>query len=806
MQDLKSALRALRRRPAHAAHVVVALALGMGAFSGLVAYLSYFTRPLIEAPDPGRLAWVFRSTPDDPHGQLSQPDFYDLSAARPGALRQLAGWRAFGAAVRGPARTVHGWGHAVSGDFFDLFGARPSLGRLLAPADDRAGAPRVLVVSHRFWRTHLGADPRAIGTDVVLDGGQRYTLVGVTEPGFQGPALGMSLYVPLATADGLLAATTDRDASTVSVMARRARSTTPGEAAGGLAGVARGLDATHPLDAPRRFDAVAVADYNAWPPDDPLVRGAQALTLAVTCLLLLACANIGNLLLASVTARERDFAVQAALGAGRPRLVRQLCLEGLLLAMAGGVLGLPLVRPVLAVIEGYLLDTVPVGMGEWAQDTHLVVDPWFVGGASLLMMGAVAVVTTVAPAFALGRRDLVASLRADAVSGVGGRLIGRRVMVIGQVALSVVLLVGTGLFLQTLEAARGAPRGFQTDGRTLATVHVPPGAVDGAGPAVLFGRILDDVRALPGVHAASLVSRVPGGAMPMELRVSGPGRDVVRVTSNIIASGYFDSLGIDLADGRDFDARDGEDGAPRVAIVTAMAAARLWPGQDAVGQRLDVHTTPEAPLQAYQVVGVAADSLTGPPARPFEPHVYLYYRQAAARRLTLVVSADASLPQRLHDLLRSRYPELAVLDVQPFSEQFRRGVADLRLNADVASGLGVLGLLLAVQGLFSLMSYSVARRAREIGLRKALGADRAAVGRLVLAEASRLIAAGLLIGGIGAAAFARVLQTLIAGLDAGRPASLAAALASMTLFGLLAAAVPAWRAARVDPAASMRSL
>ncbi|MEZ5418078.1 MAG: ABC transporter permease [Vicinamibacterales bacterium] len=805
VEDLRGALATLRRRPGHTLHVVATLALGLGAFAGLLAYLSYFKRPLIEAPSPDTLVWVFRNTPEAPRGGLSQPDVTDLAGQGVAGLDRIAGWRAFGAAVGRPERTVHGWGHAVTGEFFDLFGATPWLGRLLGPADDRPGAPPVLVVGHRFWRTHLGADAAIVGTDVLLDGRHRFTIVGVAQPGFQGPALGMSLYVPLHAAGAMLPGTTDREAGSTSVLARRAPGASPALVANGLAAAARTLDAAAPLEAPRRLDAVAVADYNPWAPDDPLVRGAEGLTLAVGCLLALACTNIATLMLAATIARRRDLAVRAAIGASPLRLGRQLFFEGLLLALAGGLLGLPLVRPVLALIERYLVDSVPVGMGEWARDTHLVVDPWLIGGLSLLLVIVVAIVTTVAPVLAAARQDVVSGLQTDAGGSAPGRWLGRRTLVAGQVALSVTLLTGTAMFLQTLRGASAAPLGFDPAGRYLATVHVPAG-IDAATPAALFGTVLDDVRRLPGVRAASLVARVPGGMLPMDLRVRGPGGAPVGVTANVIAGGYFDALGIPVREGRDFDDRDAVDGAPAVALVSAMAAERLWPGQGAVGQRLEVHTAADAPPEPLQVVGVVGDSLTGPPARPFEPHVYRFYRQTAVRRLTLVVAADGALPGRLHELLRQHHPDLAVLDLQPFAEQLRRGLADQRLNADFAGGLGVLGLLMAVQGLYSLMSYSVARRRREIGLRKALGADAASVGRLVLGEAARLIATGLVLGAAGAVVFSRVLASRVAGLEPGRPANLAAALAILAVFGTLAALGPALRAMRVAPAASLRSL
>lgn len=806
IHDLRSAARTLLRRPGLSAHIVVALALGTGAYVALFAYLSYFKRPLVEAPEPERLVWLFRSTAEEPEGRLSQPDFYDLTEEGVASLEGVAGWRAFGASVRTTERTVHGWGHAVSGGFFGLFGARPALGRLLGPADDRPGAPGVLVVSHRFWRSHLGSDPSVIGADVLLDGRHRYTVVGVAQPGFQGPALGMALYLPLATAGDLLRGSTEREVGTISVLARRAGNASPERIAAELAASSRALDAIHPLREVRRLEAVALADYNPWPEDDPLVRGAEGLTAAVGCLLLLACANIATLLVASVTARRRDLAVQAALGASRMQLGRRLFLESLMLAGAGGLLGLPLVRPVLATIEAYLRETVPVGMGEWAQETYLVVDPWLIGGVSLASMAVVTLLTGVAPVLAVARQDLVPALRADRGTGTTGRPSGRRLLVVTQVALSVVLLTGTGLFLRALWSARATPLGFEPEDRTLATLHIPPGAAAQADPGALFGEILEEVRGLPGVRSASLVSRVPAGAVPRELDVVGPTGESVRVTSNVVAADYFASLGIPLLAGRDFDVRDAEPDAPGVAVVTASAGERLWPGQDAIGQRLEVRTKPDAPPESLEVVGLVADSLTGPVAHGFGPHVYRHYRQEQPRRLTLVVWADMTLGQRLHQMLRRNHPELAILDLQPFSEQLRRGLADNRLNADFAGGLGVLGLLLSAQGLFSLMSHGVARRTREIGLRKALGADRTAIGRLVFGEAARLLVLGAALGGAGALVFARVLASRVAGIDAGDPISLLAAVTLLAVSGLLAAALPARRAARIDPAEALRSL
>jgi putative ABC transport system permease protein len=807
IHDLRSAGGVLLRRPALSVHIVGALALGMGACVALFAYLSYFKRPLIEAPDPGRLVWVFHSTAEDPTGQMSQPDFYDLADAGVArSLESVAGWRAFGASVQAGDRTSFGWGHAVSGGFFGLFGARPALGRLLGPEDDRPGAPAVLVVSHRFWRSHLGADPNVVGASVRLDGRRLYTLVGVAAPGFQGPAVGMSLYLPLATAGDLLQGSADRAAGTISVLARSARDATPDRVAAGLAAVARAIDERAPLREPRRLQAVAVADYNAWLPDDPLVRGAEALTAAVGCLLLLACANIANLMLARLAARRRDLAVHAALGATRGQLARPFFLESLILAAAGGLLGLTLVRPVLALIEAYLVETVPVGMGEWGLDTHLAVDPWLLAGVCLGLTVVVTLVVGVAPVLVVARQDLLPALRSEKTTGEAGRLSGRRLLVTGQVALSLVLLAGTGLFLRGLWSAREAPLGFHPEGRTLVTLHVPPGAASSQTPGELFGQILEEVRALPGVRSASLVSRVPPSPLPIELDVAGPTGETVHLPSNVVADRYLATLGIPLLAGRDFDARDGAPDAPIVAVVSALAGERLWPGRAALGQRLEVRSGSSAAPERYEVVGVAADSLAGPPTRGFKPQVYLHYRQRQVRRLTLVVWADAALGPRLHQLLRRNHPELAILGLQPLSEQLRRALADQRLNADFASGLGVLGLLLSVQGIFSLMSYSVARRTREIGLRQALGADRKAIARLVLAEALRILGVGVVLGSACAAVFARVLESRIEGIDGRDPLSLVGAVAVLVAVGLLAAVLPARRAARIDPAAALRSL
>ncbi len=778
------------------------MAVGIGTTVGVWAYLAYFVRPTLDAPEPSRLFWVENPAPDDRWRQFDIADWRDLEPARREVFASAAASRIFSASLQSEKVTLHVFGTTVSGDYFELLGARPALGRLLEPRDDRLDAPPVLVLSNLTWRRYFGGDPGIIGRTVRMDGRHPYTVVGVTERGFQGTGYWAAVHTPLAHAGPLLSRTEPLEEQPVNILARLRPGLTAEEARSRLASAAAGLDETRPLAAPREVRLGPVERFDESFAEEPIYRAAWVLMAAVALLLLLACANVASLMLAQGIARRRETAMHSALGAGRGRVMRRFLLESVALSGTGGLLGLAFVPPILRLIEHYLRMDVPVGMGDWGAGTRLIVDE----REMALVVAGVSVFTGfifgLAPFFQTMRLDLVASLKGADCSG-GRRWRAKDFLVVAQVALSVVLLVGAALLGRTLFRLSDSPLGFDDEGLFLATVYLPKERlnVENHG-ARLLQELNERLSELPGVESSSLAQVVPLGAQ-FETRVEVDGS---RHTALYDAVGheYFDTLRIPSFAGRSFDARDHAD-TPKVAILNRTAADELFPGRTAIGQSLNLHSrSTEEPGERVEVVGVVADSVTRPPSLPMTSMVYLPFEQHPSARPTFVIRAKGSIERRLRDLLRAEYPDLAVVSLAPFEEQRRRAFATQRMNADMSGGIAFCGMLLAGFGIFSVMSYVVSERTREIGIRMALGAEIEDVRRWVLMEAMRRLALGLLLGMAGAWAQARFLESLLVGVDARDPWTLFAVPVLLAVCALVAAWLPARRATRVQPIQALR--
>ncbi len=797
--DLGQALRSLRRAPGFVLAAAATLTLTIGASVATLTWRQYLVDPKVEAREGDRLRFVWSVTPDEPRGGWSLPELRSIEAA--GALRPVAGWRLFSASFRRQDATHHAWGHAVSGDYFTLYGARPALGRLLGPGDDRPGAAPALVLGHRFWQHRLGGDPGVVGTRVSLDGRHDYTIVGVAAPRFQGEGFGTALYLPLATAPWLPGA---EEAPALTLLGRLPAAG-DAEAATRLATAVAAVDATNARGTPRRVELRPVGEALAWDPAEPTVRGTEVLGLAVAVLMALGIANVATLSLARATARQRETATRAALGAGPLRLLKVAAWENGLVALLGAGAGLPLATLLLAVVEGYLIRTNPVGLGDWSDASHLPID-WTGALGAALGLAAVAAAASTLSALVLARAPVLAGLKAEGEApGASGplRLRGRRLLVVAQAALSTALVVVAALASRSLAHLGAQPLGFETTGRWLAAVHAP------AAPASdFFATLTDEVRALPGVRSAGLASRGPLSPLLARAEVRTLSQRV-SATWSAVDHGYLETLGVPLLAGRGVSRHDTTDG-PRVAVVSLALAASLWPDESGslgpgragvvLGRRLRLgEGEPE-----IEVVGVAADSRQGPLTDAAAPHLYLPRAQRSGSRPTLVIRAAAPIGAELARLLHERHPGTALIDVAPLSEQHRRALADARMHAELGAGVGGLGLTLAAVGLSSLMAFSVARRGREFGVRLALGARGADLGRQVLGDAGRLLAAGVGTGLVLAWPLSELAAKRLPGIAATDPWSFAAAAALLFATGLVAAWAPARRAASTAPLEVLR--
>lgn len=803
--DLRFALRSLLRRPGFAAVVILTLAVGIGVNAAFFGYLSYLLWPTVEAPEPERIVRLYTGTEQQPTRPNSYSDWLDVEASSD-VFAPLASYRMFGSALADRAQTLHAWGNAVSGGYFALFGEKAHLGRLIEPADDRPGAERVLVLNHFFWRQRFGSDPTVIGRTVELDGRRAYRIIGVAREGFQGDGLAASIYVPLATTEGFLLNLDKRDFRGLHALGRLRPEVSLEEARAAMTAIGRGLDEAHLETEPRRLSLMPVTEASSEVLADPLVTAAKILMAAVVLLLLLACANVANLMLARAVARRREMGIHAALGAGRLRLGRRLLIESLVLSGLGGVLGLGLARAITKVIERYLLQGMPVGMGDLSAGSSLVADPQRMTFFFVTACVATGVAIGLAPLSHTLRSDLVGALKSDAAGEGPGRRLGlRQLLVVAQVALSVVLLLGAGLLMRTLWQVRTVSPGFDTRDLMLTTFHLPvERTLDSAEGRKLLGDVLEQVRGLPGVSAASLVQRIPLSVATPSTELSFPGSgEAATVNANFVSPGYFATLGIPLLIGRDFDASDRRD-TPGVVVINQAAAEKYFPGRDPLGEHVVDSGATARENGSYEIVGVVADTRYTRLIDPAEPLFYFAVEQRFRQRMTLVARSAAPLARPLAELLRERWPDLAVIDLQPFSEQMRRALADQRMNADLAGGFGSLGLGLAGLGIFSVMSYTVSRRGREIGIRMAIGASTQEIGRWVLGGAGRLVGAGLVVGLAAAWALARLLESMLYGVTARDPMTFVVVAVVLGGVAFLAALLPARRAARIDPIRALR--
>jgi putative ABC transport system permease protein len=803
--DLRLAIRSLGRRPGFAAGVVLTLAVGIGINVAFAGYLGYFVWPTIDAPEPERIVRLHTGTAQDPSGANSYPDWLDIQASNE-VFSPLVAYRAFGSALATREKTLHAWGTAVSGDYFQLFGKKAHAGRLIEASDDRPGAERVLVLNHFFWRKHFGSDLGILGQVVQLDAKRTYRIVGITTAGFQGDGLATSIYVPLATAEGLLRRIDQRDSRGLQGLARLRSGVSLATARAAMVAIGRGLDEAHPESEPRQLRLAPITEANPAYLAEPAVVAAKGLMAAVGLLLLLACANVANLMLARSVSRRRELGIHAALGASRLRIGRRLLAESVLLSTLGGILGLGLARAITKVIEAYLLLGVPVGMGDFSAGSTLIADARTMTLFFLAVCLGTGVLVGLAPLSHALRQNLVLALKSDGQGDRPGRKLGlRQLLVVTQVALSVVLLLAAGLLLRSFWTVRGLDLGFDARGLTLITLHMPTErSRDSLAAQRIYHEVVERVRALPGVSGVGTAWRVPTSNLFSGDRVSFPhSRETADVNLNVIGPGYFETLGIELLAGRTLNADDRQ-GAPGAVVINQAAAEKFFPGRSAVGGRLTIARDESGGDGNYEIVGVAPSTRDARLTDPIQPLLYFSAAQRFRNRMTLIVRATGSPARPLAELLRQSFPDLAVVDLQPFAEQLRRSGADQRMNADLASGFGFLGLALAGLGIFGVMSYTVSRSGRDIGVRMALGATARDIRRWVLRGAGKLVAAGLALGVAATWALSRLLASMLHGVSPRDPATLFAVVAILGAVAFVAALVPALRAARIQPVRALR--
>jgi predicted permease len=805
LQDLRYGLRMLARNPAFAAAAMLVLALGIGANTALFSLVdAVVLKPLPGVARPGELV-------DLTGGTVSYPWYRSVRESARG-FDGLAAWRQRDLVLSVGGVTDRVLGAVVSGNFFEVLGAVPSSGRLLLPADEESGEA-VAVISEKLWKTRLGSDPAVVGKTIQVNGAP-FVVVGVSAQGFRGTAFGVAPDVwvtigswpRLATGRFMTLDLHKRGWSWLTLFGRRDAHTPMAQAQSAVDAAVRQQHAAFPDDAPvdlRLRLRSTLADAAGFGESGNPVGFLAMLAAAVGVALAIACANLGNLLLARAEARRREIAVRQALGASRSRLVRQLLTESIALALLGGGAGLLVAGWALALAE-----RLPLPGGASFATFSPALDPKAFAFAFLLSV-ATGLTFGLLPALQASRTSVGAALK-DADAFGRRRSFLRSALVVAQVSLCLVLLVGAGLLGRSLQRALATDLGFEPRGLVLASVNPGLQRYEPARAETFLRELPRRIAATPGVRGVSWVSLVPlsGGQAVETFKIDGrpttSGRNP-EAEVNVLGGGFFRVMGIPIVSGREFDDDVDRAGGDAVVMINEAMAKKYWPGQNPLGARIDIGGP-------HTVVGVCRDFRTGSFSETPVPQIYAPLSQMAAQAglssLTLVArvaspAIDPSAAVRAE--VRRLDASMPVYGLRRFETEIAGQLLAQRLGSALLGLFGVLSLVLAAIGIYAVVSYSVARRTREIGIRMALGARATDVSALVLSQNAFPIAAGLTLGLALGAAAARLLREFLYGVSPLDIPTFAAVSLLLGACGTAAAWLPARRAARVDPMAALRS-
>ena len=796
-QDLRFAGRQLWKNPGFTLVAVLTLALGIGATTAIFSVVYGVVLRALPFAAPERLVRPFSVNAQGVAQPLFSPaNFLDWRAAS----RTISG----AAAVQGTTLNLSGEqaeperlrGARVSASFFRVLGVRPLTGRTFQDGEDRPGNAGVAVISEDFWRRRYGAGRGLVGRSLTLNG-EPHTVVGILARGTQLPT-GVDVWVPLVFSPAQMGR---RGAATLGGVARLAPGVTLERAQAEAGLIGRRLAAQYP-DANAGFaDSLTVKPLREQLVGDtrkPLL----ILLAAVGFVLLIACANVANLLLVRAAARESEIVIRAALGAGRARIVRQLLTESLMLAAAGGVAGVALA----AWITRALVALAPRGiprLQEIGLDSAALL---FALGTSLLT----GVLFGLAPALQASRTDLSGAIREGTRGSKGGGA-ARSALVVVETALAVVLLAGAGLLIRSFSRLQEVNPGFETQHAVTFNLELPPGKYpDEAKLRAFMAALLEKMGRLPGVSAVGATTYgmpFQGNLNEITFAVVGrppapPGKeDVMRVA--VATPDYFRALGIPIVRGRGFTAQD-RDGAPQAVILNQTAVRRFFPAGEALGQRLVLAT--KVP-RSGEVVGVVSDFKQDALARQIEPQVFLAYDQVPKESLSVVLRSDGD-PQLLAGAARARMreldPDLPVFGLQPVADLVAGSTSQSRFYMLLLGGFAGISLALAAIGIYGVIAYAVRQRTQEIGIRMALGAARAKVLRMVVGQGLTLALAGAAGGIAGALVAARALRSLLFEVSASDPLTYLGVALVLVLVAAAASYLPARRAARTEPNLALR--
>lgn len=787
-QDIRHGVRSLRRSPGLV--IVSALSLGLGIGLNAILYMGattiYRHQPTMAAPDT-----MVGVEPGNAN-QFSYPDYRDLRGT--GIFADALGFRATSANFRLRDGVTPIGVLAVTGNFFDVLGVQAQLGRTFAAAEAAAERqPRLVVTTHAFWRDWLGGDADIIGQPITLNG-EPFSLVGVLPPQYRPVTgwVGPDLYVPLNPV--ILPTFDERGSPTLSVMARLRPGNTPEQAQAAVTAFGGQQERAYPernagMAQPSSVFPAEAMQFRGTPAQFFLVAGLLGASVALV--LLIACVNVMGLLMARAAHRRREIAIRVAVGAGRARVMQAMLVESLLLVVTGLAVGLPLAWA-FAQSRWLRWNVLQQAM---MPDARLV--PF-----ALALVAVSTFICGVIPAIRATRGDLVTEVRQGGEGGATGRLWLRHGLVVGQVAMSLALIVLALLCVRSQISAGRADLGFEIDRGIVARFSLDPSQYPGAARLPFVDRIVAQIAQVPGVLSVSVANLIPLGGDSLARSFHPAGRTDIpgsRPSTYSVGPGYFRTLSIPLLRGRDFDDDDVE-GAPVVAIVNETFARTHFAGLDVLGQR--IHTAGESEAE---VIGVVRDSRIDTIGE--EPQSVIYFAFAQRPRQIVVHARTAVTPDSLVSQVAraiEQVDSMVPVGVQTLRRAATQELTMRRVATYLAGSIGGIGLLLAMIGLYGVMAYVVASRTAEVGIRMALGASTRRVAWDVLSSALTLVGAGVVIGGAGSLGLAPALRTFLVGVSPYDAVAFGAAAVLLAGAGLVAGVVPALRAARVDPMIALR--
>jgi len=812
-QDVRYGLRMLRKSPAFTAIAIITLALGIGANTTIFSMVNSFLLRPLPVQNPGQITTLAEIQKDGTNNNVfSVPEYRDIRGQTADIFSDLMAYQFGMDGLNADGKTDRILSNYVSGNYFSMLGVKPTLGRLLLPSEGEVmGADPVMVLSYSFWKTRFGGDPDVIGKKVTLDG-HPITIVGVGPKDFDGISwfLKSQVYLPLGMAfiDGYpMDLMTNRKTQIVMLYGRLRPGMRLKQAQATLDVVEQRLTQQYP-DSYKNQSLRIFPELQARPAPDPnntmLVLSGLFLGLA-TLVLLLACVNVANILLVRATVRAREMAIRAALGAARSRIVRQLVTESVVLALAGGAAGM---------LIG-LWGSTFLGSMNIHFDIPVRFDfsfDWRIFGFALGLALATGIIVGLIPALRASRQDLGTVLHEAGRGIVAGRHRLRDVLVIAQVAGSLMLLIIAMLFTRSLGKAQQADLGFDRNGIINFTMDPTEVGYQEEQGRTFYKNLLERVRAIPGVESATTAAATPMGYLGGNdlVDVDGyqppPGEAKTPINYNIVSSEYLQTLRIPLLRGRTIDERDTQT-SPYAAVVNEAMAKKFWPNSDPIGRYFKIGSDPQ---HSIQVVGLVKDTHVQTFTGTINPYFYLpfpqHYTGNSLQTLQVRTSvAPASTIPQVEHVIDSLAPTMPVFDVQTMTDALNtlNGLLRFQIAAGLATAMGLLGLILAVVGVYGVISYSASQRTHEIGIRMAIGAEPIDILKMVFRQGLFIVCLGLVVGTIGAFASARVLKGFLV-VSATDPVTYLFVATVLTVVALSACYIPARRATRIDPLMALR--